>query len=379
MSQPTSQHETVLDVPLVAREPILAVGADLKSAPALMVDSKIYVAPPIGRLDEPEAYRRFLAAIEGLQQRQGRRANVIAHDLHPDYAATRWAMSQPERKIGVQHHHAHATACMAEHGLVGKTVGIVCDGTGYGADGTIWGGEVLLCDFDAGEFRRAGYLRPFPLLGGDAAAVETFRPALGVLVETFGKNWPAEAQHVLSRIDPQALKLAVARLGAPAARLPRTSSLGRLFDATAFLLDLCPRNDTEAQAPVAVQQAAEQARAVEPLDYKLEEAPDGAVIMDFRPMIRAMLREAGDAQQTARAFHDGLVNMLAAAAGRVCDATGEHRVVLTGGCFLNTLLQNWLEERLRRDGREVYLHRRLSSGDESTAVGQALVAAARSA
>jgi hydrogenase maturation protein HypF len=275
--------------------------------------------------------------------------------------------------------------------LTENVVGLACDGTGYGTDGIIWGSEVLLCNFDEGEFRRAGFLRPFSLLGGDAAAIETYRPALGVLVETFGTNWPAEAQNLIRNIDSQALTLAIARLGAPSARLPRTTSLGRLFDAAAFLLGLCTRNDTEAQAPIAVQRAAEKCDDADPLHYSLEETSDGAIVMDYRPMIRAMVKQGGEkkdpageparpqenVQRLARGFHEGLATMLAETVLRVCEATKEHRVVLSGGCFLNALLLERTEELLRRDGCEVYTHQSLSPGDENVAVGQALVAAAR--
>jgi hydrogenase maturation protein HypF len=250
---------------------------------------------------------------------------------------------------------------------------------------------VLLCDFDSGEFRRAGYLRPFALLGGDAAAMETYRPALGVLIETFGEDWPEEAQNLIHKIDPPSLSLAIARLGAPSARLPRTSSLGRLFDAAAFILGLCSRNDTEAQAPMAVQRAAEQCKTAEPLEYSIETTDDGAFVMDYRPMIRAMVKGMGKkkdpagepaspqeiTQRLARAFHEGLAKMLAETARRVCEATKESRVMLSGGCFLNALLRTGVEEQLRRDGYEVYTHQTLSPGDESVAVGQAIIAATR--
>ncbi|MBN1556290.1 MAG: carbamoyltransferase HypF [Phycisphaerae bacterium] len=384
MSSTTSQGETVLEVSSQADAPILAVGAELKSSVALMRDSKVFVSPSIGRLDDPDAYRRFVTEVEALCRRHDAQPTIIAHDLHPQYAATRWALEQPAGKhVGVQHHHAHIIAGMADHALRGKVVGLACDGTGYGTDGTIWGCEVLVCDFETGEFRRAGWLRPFSLLGGDAAAVETYRPAMGVLVETFGADWPVEAQHLLDSVDPSALKMAVARLGAPSARLPRTSSLGRLFDATAFLLGLCSRNDTEAKAPIAVQQAAETCPSTEVLDYSLETTDDGAIVMDYRPMIRAMVKELGytskaqkeSQHRLARAFHETLVKMLRETVARICEAAKEHRVVLSGGCFLNSLLRTGVEEQLRRDGLDVYSHQQLSCGDENIAVGQAIIAA----
>ncbi len=389
---PSPQDETVLDVPISTDEPILAVGAELKSAPALMLGSKVYVSASQGRLDDPQAYRRFLEEVDDLPKRHHTHPDVLAYDLHPDYAATRWAKSQLRHHVGVQHHHAHIAACMAEHRLRGNVVGLACDGTGFGLDGTIWGGEVLVCDFETGEFQRAAHLHPFSLLGGDAAAVETYRPALGVLVETFHQNWPQEARHLIHAIDVQALAVAIARLGAPSARLPRTTSLGRLFDAVAFILGLCTRNDAEAQAPIAVQQAAEQCKSTtEPLPYTLAPTPDGVIEMDYRPMIREMVGRMGEREDPAselarppeqipslaRAFHEGVANMLVEAALRVCESRGEKRVVISGGCFLNTLLRTRVEDQLRDAGCEVYLHQRFSPGDECVAVGQAVVAAAR--
>ncbi len=369
---------TQVDVPIEAETPILALGAELKSAPCLLVGRRATLAGPVGDVREPEGYREFLAAVEALRECCGARPVRVACDMHPDYAATRYARTLSQPVIEVQHHHAHIAAGMAENGLTGRAVGLACDGTGYGTDGTIWGGEVLLCDASDGSFERVGHLRCFSLPGGDAAAIETWRPAVGMLFETFGADWPEELSGLFSGVDPQTLELTRARLASPSSRPVRTSSLGRLFDGAAFLLGLCDRNDVEAQAPRVLQAAAEACKEVEPLSWSLEESPDGVIEMDIRPLVRDLLAgrsRARPVNELARAFHSAVATMLAVAAEKVCERMGENRVVLSGGCFANRLLADWVDQALQAAGREVYTHHRISPGDAAVALGQAVVAA----
>lgn len=368
-----------IEVPRPSAEPILAVGAELKSAPCLLDEATATLAGEIGNLADPQAYRAFVAAVENLLQgptAADHPPQIVACDLHPQYAATRYARSLKMRVVGVQHHHAHVVSCMVDNGITGPVVGISCDGTGYGPDETIWGCEVLACD--EADYRRAGRLRTFALPGGDAAAIETWRPAAGLLNEAFGRNWPTAAAEIFSRVEPEALKLARQRLASPSARLMRTSSLGRLFDAAAFLLGLCDRNDTEAQAPIALQSAAETCDSAEPMEWILNEH-NGLLEMDPLPMIRQLLAAAaaGPVEKLARAFHESVAAMLADCTVRTCEATGRRRVVLSGGCFMNRLLRNRITELLEQNGLGVYIHRRVSTGDGGIALGQAVSAAAR--
>ena len=373
-----------IHVQLPAKEPVLALGGELKSAVCILKGNEAVLSKPVGDLGVPENYRAFLAAVEEIQQRLCVRPGIIAYDLHPQYAATRYALSRAssknpnspnKRTIAVQHHHAHIVSCMVENGLSGEVIGVACDGTGYGADGTIWGCEVLTCD--VADFRRTGHLRTFPLPGGDAAAIETWRPAVGLLTETFGKDWPDAARAVTGRIDPHTLSLTRSRLAWPNARITRTSSLGRLFDGVAFLLGICDRNDTEAQAPIALEALAGAAPDTATCNWTLNDLPDGAVEMDFRPMIREIIDGGRSREQFARAFHETVAAMLGACAGRLAERTGHKRVVLSGGCFANRLLLGQLVNLLRADGRDVYVHHRVSTGDAGIALGQAATAAAR--
>ena len=361
-----------------AAVPILATGGELKSAVCLLRGNEAVLSEDFGQLSDPAAYRRFVRGIERLERALGVRPEVVACDLHPDYAATRYARNLPMRFTAVQHHHAHIVSCMAENQITGQVIGVACDGTGYGTDGTIWGCEVLVGD--EAEFQRAGHLRTFPLPGGDAAAIETWRPAAGLLTATFGDDWPPCAQAAMRRVEPEALALVRARLASSAARIVRTSSLGRLFDAAACLLGLCDRNRSEAEAPMALEAAASTCARVEPLPWRLEEGSDGAAAADFRPMIWALVEAVGagrPAGELARAFHETVALMLAACVDRAAQRSGLNRAVLSGGCFANRLLLDRLQYLLRSGGRVVYVHRLVSAGDAGIALGQAVAAAAR--
>lgn len=375
-SKTTRTGGVELEVPLCAARPVLAVGAELKNAPCLLVGRTARLSADLGPMTGPGAYRAFLAEVERLRAEV--EAPVIACDAHPDYAASRHARTLSPAPVTVQHHHAHVVACMAEHGLTGTVVGIAADGTGWGEDGTVWGGEVLLADERA--FRRAGRLRTMVLPGGDAAAVQTHRPGAAAVWEVWGEDWPECAEACFASVDRQALAGLRGLLGGTLAGQLRTSSTGRLFDAAAFLLGLCDRNDTEAAAPIALQQAAEAwGGQVEPLAYAVVEA-GGLMELDWRPTVREMLqgRAAGRvAEELARAFHETLAGLFATGAERAAGQGGTDRVVLTGGCMVNGLLAGRLRDRLERAGLKVYAHEKLSAGDASVAVGQAVVAAAR--
>ena len=363
-------------LPIAAPEPVLAVGAELKSTVCILADNNAVLSEHLGDLTNPAAYRNFASTVECLQTLLDTRPRHLACDLHPDYAATRYARNLPLPRTAVQHHHAHVVSCMAENGVTEPVIGLACDGTGYGSDGTIWGCEVLTCD--SCTFTRVGHLRTFPLPGGDAAAADTWRPALGLLQETFGNDWSL-AHDPLARIDPDAFALVRDHLRSPAARITRTSSLGRLFDAAAFLLGLCSRNRYEAEAPMTLESAASACDAAEPLAWSLEHSGD-TVLMDFRPLLRSLLdgvRAARPQAELARAFHEAVATMLAACANRVSERSGLNRVALSGGCFANRLLLRRVRGLLREAGRQVYIHRSVPPGDGGIALGQAAVAAAR--
>ena len=357
--------------------PILALGGELKSAVCLLGDDEALLSEHLGDLDNPAAYRNFVSTVARLQELVDVKPVLVAADLHPGYAATRHARELGLPITEVQHHHAHVVSCMADAGVTGDVLGIACDGTGYGDDGAIWGCELLLCD--EARHERAGQLRYFPLLGGDAAARDTWRPAAGLLAETFGAGWPEAIPGAFDRVDADTLALAERFLAAPAPPSVRTSSLGRLFDAVAFLLGLCDRNHAEAQAPMALEAAAARHGDAEPLAHALTEE-DGRLLLDYRPLMRALAEGVGAGRETgelAAAFHASLAAMLAEGAERVLARAGDRPVMLSGGCFANRLLTEALHRRLKAAGRDVYIHHRVPAGDGGLALGQAVCAAAR--
>ena len=357
--------------------PVLALGGELKSAVCFLAGDQALLSEHLGDLDNPAAYRNFLGTIERLGRLVGIEPALVACDLHPDYAASRHArtLALPRREI--QHHHAHLVSCLADNGLRGEALGWACDGTGYGDDGSIWGCELLRCD-EAG-YERLGSLRSFVLLGGDAAARETWRPAAGLLAETYGPDWPAACPTAAARIAPAALDMAKRFLAAPSPPGPRTSSLGRLFDAVAFLLGLCDYNGAEAQAAMALEAAAARHGPAAPLPLPLLRE-GGLLLLDPRPLIRALVggldarRSAGE---LAAGFHAGLVQGLAAAAAAAVAAGAPRRLLLSGGCFANRLLTEGLATLLKDHDLDVYIHQRVPTSDGGLALGQAVAAAAQ--
>jgi hydrogenase maturation protein HypF len=294
----------------------------------------------------------------------------VACDLHPDYASTRHAEQLATAwdvpLVRVQHHHAHVAACMAEHRLTGPVLGFAWDGTGYGPDGTVWGGEVLRCE--GADFTRVAHLRTFPLPGGDVAVREPRRAALGLLYAVFGA---AAAPWVEPWFSPPELRVLLAVL--PRARLfPQTSSLGRLFDAVAALCGLPPRVTFEGQAAMRLEYGADP--AVEAAyAFPLSEATPA--IADWEPLVRAVLedRRVGlPVAVIAAKFHNALADLAVAVARRAnCP-----QIALTGGCFQNALLTVRVRERLLAAGYNVYIHQEIPPGDGGIALGQVLVAAA---
>jgi hydrogenase maturation protein HypF len=348
---------------------VLAVGGHLKNTVALSLGSQVVMSPHIGDLDNLASVEVHRRAMADLVEFFRVTPDVVACDLHPDYASTRCAEGLAAKwgvpLVRVQHHHAHVAACMAEHGLEGPVLGLSWDGTGYGTDGTIWGGEALEC---AGpEFRRIAHLRTFGLAGGDRAVREPRRSALGVLFEILGQQ---AADYAGQWFEPSETKALLQMLARP--RLcPRTSSLGRLFDAVAALCGLPTAISFEGQAAMALEFVADKACDE---SYSLPLGNEDTAVADWEPAVRAVLadRMAGvpPARISAR-FHNGLAELAVAIARR----WGGRQAILTGGCFQNTLLSRRVHARLADAGFEVYTHGQVPPNDGGIALGQAAIAA----
>jgi hydrogenase maturation protein HypF len=339
-----------LPLPVSARRPLIAAGAELKSTFCVVRAAEAFLSPHLGDLDSELAYRAFLTDLALYVEMLAVEPRAVAYDLHPEYLATKWALEQDAELIGVQHHHAHAAACLAEHGEQGPALSLVFDGTGYGTDGTLWGGELLRCEL--ASFERLGSLVPVPLPGGEAAIREPWRTAASYL-ERAGRSVPFERWPVVR----ETLKV----------NAPLSSGMGRLFDAVAALLGIRETVTYEGQAAIELELLAGATEA-EPYQWRFGDGAElvAAVHDDFvsgRP--RA---------EIAAAFHEAV----AAASADACAEIGEPRVVvLSGGSFQNVRLLASTRERLERHGFRVLTHRRVPPNDGGISYGQAAVAAAR--
>jgi hydrogenase maturation protein HypF len=350
--------------------PILGTGALLHGAFCLAAGRKAFLSQHVGDLDTEEAMEGYRAAYDRSRELFRVEPEVVAHDLHPDLMTTRFAEGLGLPRTAVQHHHAHVAATMAEHGLEEPVVGLAFDGLGLGEDGTVWGGEVLVCD--PGSSQRAGHLRTVVQPGGDAATTAPWRMALahaadaGVLTEALALLGP----------PPKERDVALAQLASGFAS-PLTSSVGRLFDAVAALAGICGERATyEGQPASLLEQAADPSAGADPYRF---DVTDEAVI-DPRPAIAAIVEDLArcvDPSEVAARFHTGLARAAADAAERAARRHGLDRVVLGGGVFHNDLLTRRLVTDLDRRGLQVFLPRDVPVGDGGIALGQIWVAAHR--
>ena len=376
-----SRGRAPLPVPLpIAAPPTLAVGGDLKNAFCLGSGRSAWLSGHIGDMDDLATLTAFAAAERHLEHLTGVSPQVLAVDAHPRYRSRTWAArhaaGRPLRTV--QHHHAHVAAVMAEHGLDGSrpVVGVAFDGTGYGPDGAVWGGEVLVADY-AG-FRRFAHLRYAPLPGGDAAVERPYRMALAHL-RAAGVPWDADLPPVAA--CPPAEREALAHQLATGLGCVPTSSMGRLFDAVSSLLGVRHVVDFEAQAAIELES---RSRGV-PLDgapyrFALREQGVGEpLLVDPAPVVRALVADlrAGVAAATAGArFHTAVVALVVAVAERARRELDLHTVALSGGVFANALVLSAAGRALRAAGFTVLRHRCVPPNDGGLALGQLLVSAA---
>lgn len=366
-----------LPLPLPRPAPsILAVGGHMKNTVALTAGDQVFLSQHVGDLETERAARAFRAAIADLERIYDLSPSCAACDLHPDYLSSRHAAEEGVPVAGVQHHHAHVVSCLVDNRLDGTVLGVSWDGTGYGTDGTIWGGEFLVAS--AAAYRRAAHLRTFRLPGGSLAVREPRRVALGLLYEAFGEEAAAMSDlPPIAAFADRELSVLVASLRARLCA-PVTSSAGRLFDAVAALLGLLQVATFEGEAAMALEHAARGAARAEPYPFRLAASSRGGVpgprIVDWEPALRAIIEEIrGGARPAAVAtrFHATLAETVLSVAREI----REPRVALSGGCFQNPLLLERTVERLRAEGFHPFWHRSVPPNDGGLAVGQAAVAA----
>jgi hydrogenase maturation protein HypF len=369
-----------LPLPGPCRRPTLALGGQLKATFALGRGRHAFLSHHLGDLDHYEAYRAFVAAIGHYERLFEIRPERIVHDLHPDYASSRYARERAASEgiglLGIQHHHAHVASCMAENGLDEEVIGVAFDGTGFGSDGAIWGGEFLVGDYR--QFRREAYLRYVGMPGGERAIREPWRMATAHLVDA-GLD-TASLKERIRQVDIEIiLRMIEKRINAPS-----TSSVGRLFDAVAALAGIRDRVSYEGQAAVELEWLATPETPDGPYPFEVGASmdvprTDDSWVVDTRPIIRAVADDVARGvtpARIARRFQTTMVALIATVCEALRGRTGINAVALSGGVFLNALLTSEAVSRLASDGFRVYRHRLVPPGDGGLSLGQLAIAAA---
>lgn len=358
----------VLNPPLATRnpQPILAVGAHLKNSVAISVGENVFTSQHIGDLETEQANRAFECSASDLPRLYETRPEIIAADLHPDYLSTKFAQAGGKNVFGVQHHVAHVLSCIAENDVTLPALGVAWDGTGYGPDGTIWGGEFFAITNEKVE--RIAHLRPFRLPGGDKAVKEPRRAALGLLYELYGEA-VFEMDHLPSlREIPPVEMITLKGMLQRRFNSPLTSSAGRLFDVAASLVNLRQQVRFEGQAAMELEFALDDIGTSD--CYQMPLIKHGTVlVLDWAFMILSILNDVNAAVPVAKIsakFHNTLAESIVAIAKK----SGETRVVLSGGCFQNRYLTERTVMRLREEKFQPYWHQRVPPNDGGIALGQ---------
>lgn len=350
---------------------IVALGGHQKATVAVTAGDAVVLSPHIGDLESSEGRDAYARAMEGLVQLHAVQTRLVARDLHPDYHSSHVAEHLGAPRAAVQHHLAHVAACMTEHGLRPPLLGVAWDGTGYGPDGTVWGGEFLHITNEG--FRRIAHLRQFRLAGAAAAVREPWRSALGILYALFGpRAFDLDDLASVRMVSGQRRRILRTMLER-ATNAPLTSSAGRLFDAAASLIGLRQRTSYEGQAAAELEWAADEGLPPRRYNCTVREATGGTAtgwIVDWEPAMRSLITDVRCGATPAAisaAFHRGLAASIAEVAARV----HERQVVLTGGCFQNACLSEATIATLEHAGFSVYWHQRIPPNDGGLALGQA--------
>jgi hydrogenase maturation protein HypF len=365
-------------LPFECPHPVLAVGGQLKATFALAHGHQAFLSHHLGDLDHSEAFRAFEREVPLYEQLFAFEPECLVHDLHPDYASTRYAKERAARTgarlVAVQHHHSHMAACMVENGLMERVIGVTFDGTGYGTDGTVWGGEFLVGRYSG--FERAAQLRGVEMPGGERAIREPWRMAVAHLVDA-GAEFGSISAKCGERDLATVRTMLERRLNSPL-----TSSAGRLFDAVAAIAGVRTHVSYEGQAAIELEALATDVPPDMAYPFELSaERPDPGAravhVIDTRPLIRAVAQDAATgvgSARIARRFHSTVVEIVAAVCTRLRAETGLDAVVLSGGVFVNALLTSEVCARLRGDGFRAYRHRLVPPNDGGLALGQIAVA-----
>jgi len=347
--------------------PVLAVGAHLKNTVACSNGENAFVSQHIGDLETEEAYDAFQNVTKDLCALYEITTPTMIADLHPDYISTQYARKNASVVYQVQHHYAHIASCMAENELEAPVLGVSWDGTGLGTDGTIWGGEFL--SITESSFERFGTFRTFPLPGGEQAVREPRRSAIGMLFEIFGTEVMDREDLAPVRSFSPGERVTLGAMLAHAVNAPRTSSVGRIFDAVASLIGLRQKNSFEGQAAMELEYCCSGVSIPESYSYSISPSTSGVRVIEWKEILLEVMQDMKKGVEPgiiAAKFHNTLVEIIA----EMARYSGQRRIVLSGGCFQNRYLLEHTIERLQHDGFLVYWHQRIPTNDGGISLGQ---------
>ncbi len=360
---------------------VLACGGELKNTFCLNKENEFYPSHHIGDLENAETLSSFEEGIEHFKNMFNIEPEVIAYDLHPEYLSTKYAMdSGMKLRIPVQHHHAHIASCMAENGIDGDVIGVAFDGTGYGEDGHIWGGEFFTGNYAA--FRREGHFDYVPMPGGEKAIKEPWRMAVAYLEKCFANGITdiyslIDQNNFFEGVDRNSIKI-ILNMIQNKLNSPLTSSAGRLFDAVSAMLGIRETINYEGQAAIELEQTAVKS-VNEAYDFEIKQQGNEFII-DTTALFTELLEDIKNDTDTgisAMKFHNSVVNIIYAGCERLREKTGLNRVVLSGGVFQNMTLLEKTVKQLETQGFEAYTHSRIPSNDGGISLGQGVIAVAR--
>ncbi len=357
-------------------KPVIACGAELKNTICLTRGSEVFLSQHIGDLENLATFDFFELTIAHLKRILSIEPEIVAYDMHPDYLSTRYALDQDHLdQIAVQHHHAHIVSCMAENQVSEPVLGLSFDGTGYGTDGGIWGGEVLLVRYDG--FERLAHMAPTPMPGGAAAVKEPWRMAISYLHKTYGTDFQNRKLALLEGLNPNQISIATQMIE-KGVNAPQTSSLGRFFDGIAALMNIRSTVAFEGQAAMELEMLA---RGLNENIYEYAWLSRKGYQIDPRPIIQGVVKdvEKGRSHATISGkFHATLIKLFSDLCQVLKKKTGISQVALSGGCFQNAILLKGLTQELKVKGFQVLTHDKVPANDGGICLGQAIIADAKS-
>ncbi|MBL7197788.1 MAG: carbamoyltransferase HypF [Candidatus Omnitrophica bacterium] len=374
-----SSLDKIIKLPFSFKDKVLAVGGQLKSTFCLAKDNRIFISKPFGDLEDIDTLSVFEKSIEDFKNQLKINPKIIAYDLHPEYLSTKYAQdyilqSSHCRLIAVQHHHAHIASCMADNNMKNqKVIGIAFDGTGFGNDGNLWGGEFLIADYR--DFKRAAFFDYIPLVGGIQAIKQPWRMAAIYLYKTYKENFLKTNIDFIGRLDKHKWSI-LKKMIDRGINTPLTSSVGRLFDAISSLIGIRDKVEYEGQAAIELEKAIDaDIKGGDSYKYRIDNK--GVFIIDVRPIIKGVIEDLKKGYSKGRIsikFHNTIVEIILDICKRVRENSKINKVALSGGVFQNKYLYRKTIDYLTASNFKILTHRIISTTDAGICLGQAVIA-----